>query len=354
MKKLNYMLLCLVTLYLAGMYRYLPLMLMAVLEIAFMAVSFIMSHYFCRNLSVKALRSSDSVQKAHPLLCGFRVQNEGKLPINRFRIRLLSGYGAKLGREKKYVYGGSECGEDILKFEIVGQYCGILHLNMNQLQVYDYLSLFSASKKSEEEVKIAVFPQERALSIELPSLCYQDSELRKELRPDCGADIHNEIRQLREYHMEDSRRYIHWNQSARMEQLVVKEFEKEADTGVSLGLDLQGIWKAKASEMDDFYELFSALIMGLLKKTAFIRVYWYHGERKCQAEVANAGQCRDVLLALYQAKEEICEEAELVCTLLEGCFTLDLNLGWYWNETLIFRFSREMLYDQIAYKTFVI
>ena len=35
MKKLNYMLLCLVTLYLAGMYRYLPLMLMAVLEIAF-------------------------------------------------------------------------------------------------------------------------------------------------------------------------------------------------------------------------------------------------------------------------------------------------------------------------------
>ena len=366
MKKLNYMILCLITFYLAGMYRYLPLMVLAVLEIAFLAVSYGLSHYFRRNLSVKAMRHSDSVQAMTSLSCGVEVHNTGKLPITRFRIRVLFGYGPGTGQEKKYIYSDSDRGEDILHYEIKGDFCGMMHLYMDRLQVYDYMSLFSASKKLREEVKIAVFPQERALHIELPSLCCQENELLRELVPAGGAEAHSEVRQLREYHVEDSKRYIHWNQSARMERLMVKEYEKESDIRVSLYLELDGIEKTDVERKSCFYELLSAMVLGLLKKAVVVSVLWYDGQNKClvRKEVSNGDQCKDVLFALYQMEWFVGNGTDKIHTdeiygverdLFGGCFKLDLELRWYWEEALIYQFSNEkILYDEISYKTFLV
>lgn len=366
MKKLNYILLCLITAYLAGMYRYLPLMALAVLEIAFLAVSYGLSRYFRRNLSVRAMRHSDSVQELTALPCGIEVHNRGKLPITRFRIKVLFGYGQGTKQERKYIYSDSECGEDVLRYEVMGKFCGMMYLHLERLQVYDYLSLFSASKKLREEVKIAVFPQERALHIELPSLCCQENELPKDLVLTGGIEAHNEVRQLREYHVEDSKRYIHWNQSARMEQLMVKEYEKESDARVSLYLDLDGIGKAEIGVKSSFYELLSAVVLGLLKKVAVVRVFWYDGQRKClvDKEISNVGQCRDVLFALYQTewssgdgmdKMHIDKIYGAEKDVLRECFKLDLELRWYWEESLIHQFSPDRLfYEEMAYKTFVV
>ena len=362
MKKLNYLFVCLVTLYVAGMYRYLPLMALAVLGLVFLAVSCGMSHYFRRNLSVRAMRHSDSVQVMTPLCCSVEVRNRGKLPINLFRIRVLSDYGPGTGQEKKYIYSDSECGEDMLIFELKGDFCGMMHLYMDRLQVYDYMSLFSASKKLREEVKIAVFPQERALHIELPSLCCQAYEYPREVVPADGAEAHSEVRQLREYHAEDSKRHIHWNQSARMERLMVKEYEKESDMRVSLHLELDGMGTAEVGRKSRFYELLSALVLGLLQKAAVVNVFWYDGQQKCPVgkEVSDGEQCRDVLSALYKMEEnpgnripdlEIYEPGKDLC----GYFKLDLELKWYWDDVLIYQFSSgKTLYDEIMYKTFVV
>ena len=336
MKKLNYMILCLITVYLAGMYRYFPLMVLAVLEIAFLAVSYGLSHYFRRNLSVQAMRHSDSVQAMAALSCGVEVHNAGKLPITRFRIRVLFGYGPGSEQEKKYIYSDSECGEDIFLFEVMGEFCGMMYLHMDRLQVYDYMSLFSASQKLREEVKIAVFPQERALHIELPSLCCQENELPRALVSAGGAEAHSEVRQLREYHVEDSKRYIHWNQSARMDRLMVKEYEKESDIRVSLYLELDEIGKTGVERKSSFYELLSAVVLGLLKKVAVVSVFWYDGQQKSpvRKEVSDGDQCKDVLLALYQMEWPAGNEVDKVpdnkiYEAKEICFADALN--WIWN-----------------------
>jgi uncharacterized protein (DUF58 family) len=359
MKKLGFILSCLFIWYLAGMYRYPPLMILAQLELIFFLVSFFLSRYFRSRLAVEVLRQSDTAEKGTQFTCIIRAYNRGKLPVSNFRIRLWYGYGQELRPEMRHVYGGSESGENLLRLELSGKYCGMIHLKMSRLRVYDYLNLFSASKKLNEEMWIAVFPQEKGLQLELPSLCYQESNLPQELRVGNGEETRNEIRQLREYRTGDSNRYIHWNQSARMGQLWVKEYEKETDYKVLLFLDLDGIWEAKISGRDHFYELLSALLLGLLRKSAAVRVCWYDGERKCfvNEEATNKSQCRDILLMLYRMGWKAWDpkdrqQAENYP--LKGTFKLDMKLCWYWNGTLIFQFDGEELDDQITYKQFVI
>lgn len=363
MKKLNYMLLCMITLYLAGMYRYLPLMALGVLEVVFLPVSYGLSRYFYRNLSVRPLRYCDSAQVTAALPCAVELQNGGKLPITHFRIRVLFGYGPGTKQDRKYIYGGSECGRDVLRYEVNGMFCGMMYLYMDRLQVYDYLSLFSASRKLKEEVKIAVFPQERALHIELPSLCCQENcrenEPAEKQAATGGAEVHNEVKQLREYQVGDSMRYIHWNQSARMDQLMVKEYEKEWDAMVLLYLDLSGMGKADAGPRSRFYELVSAMVLGLLKKAVMVKVFWYEGQQKCIREVSNVGQCREMLLALYQTVWPAGKKMEKSGIdkkgVFQGCFQLNLELKWYWEGSLIYQFSqKEELYDEITHKIFVI
>jgi len=359
MRKLFFILLCLFTCYLAGMYRYLPLMVLAQLELVFFVVSFFVACYFRKSLSMEVLRHSDSVEKSMQYICSVRMVNKGKLPVNSFRVRLVYGYGHEPRMALRHIYGGCECGENLLQFEISGQYCGMIHLKMNRLRVYDYLSLFSASVKLNEEIWIAVFPQEKALSIALASLCFQESNLPREQVVGQGEEAHNEIRQFREYRTGDSKRYIHWNQSARMGQLWVKEYERETDYRIRLFLRLENMGKTKASVLDCFYELLSAVLLGLLGKAAAVRVSWYDGGQKSfvHTEVADAKQCREILLMLYRTQWTEWDEEDrkaLTGELIQGAFELDLDLCWYWNGSLIFQFSEDELEDQIIHKSFVV
>lgn len=377
MRKFAFLLLCLLTFYLAGMYRYLTLAVLACLELALLPVLFLVSRYQKRHLSVEALQHGGAAVKGASCVCGVRVNNTGKLPVSSFGIRLECGYGREAKREVKHVYGGCERGETVLRFEISGRHCGLLYLRMNRLLVHDYLSLFSASKKLEEEVRIAVFPRERELDVELPSLCNRESRLLQEQITGQGQESRSEIRQLREYREEDSRRHIHWNQSAKTGQLWVKEYERETDGVVSLYLKLDGLEEASAHRRDCFYELLSALLLGLLKKNRAVRVGWHNGGRMCAEDVGNAAQCREILLALYHtlsaaegptggpsaAKRQSAEErqspAECMGRLSRESdwwdgFILNGELGWYWGDSLVFQFSEEELERQIERRTYVV
>lgn len=366
MRRFLFILLAVLTFYLAGVYRYLPLMVLSVMEVVYFVASFFLSLYFRKNLSIEALRHSDCVEKGGQLACGVRVINRGKLPVSRFGVRLRYRYGSNgkgiFRRKTKIIYGSCDRGESILHFEISGCCCGRMYLKMDDLYAYDYLSLFSVRRKVNEEIEVAVFPKERGLHIELPSFSYRENNRSQGLVAGQGVDAHSEIRQLREYRREDSNRYIHWNQSARTGLLVVKEYEKEQDFATELLLGVAGLGEARESETDAFYELVSALVLGLLKRAAAVRVHWYDGHRKCLADtgVVSEGQCRDMLLKLYridgQEAADAQEKAELERRFMAqgSAFRLGADLCWYWNETLIFRFSKEKIEEQIAWGNYVI
>lgn len=87
-----------------------------------------------------------------------------------------------------------------------------------------------------------------------------------------------EIRQLRKYMPGDLVKRIHWKQSARTDQLLVKEFQQEEEESVFLYLDFSGEKEADPKEMSAFYQILSGVLSGLLKKKRGVQVSWRTSE----------------------------------------------------------------------------
>lgn len=188
---------------------------------------------------------------------------------------------------------------------------------MEQLKVYDYLALFSASRK---------------------------------------------IRQLREYRPEDSWRHIHWNQSARTGRLWIKEYEEETNGMAVLGLEMQKEHRNSLSDMDCFYRLLSSMVLGFLQQSVRLCVYWFDSEKGCvrEMEIFSQEQHRELLLQLYQlsaAEEGGTQEKEMLLrrgALYGSFFLLDTGLGWYKNGKLFHQFSGENLEQEIEQRVFTL
>ena len=354
MKKLAFLILVLVTCYLAAMYRSLPLMALGLTELVLFIILFILSRYFRKKLNVSFPQQSESTEDGVNTVCRILVRNSGRLPVSRIALKLRVRYARGSKGKKKKIYGGSERGETNLEFQVCAEYCGLVRVQMDCLRAYDYLSLFSSKKKLKEEMWIAVFPKEQTLHIEIPMSWWDESRSSGDQTVSRPGDAYNEIRQIREYRTGDSNRYIHWNQSAKMDQLWIKEYEKETDSQVNVLADIKGVSNMSLSNVSAFYKLLSALVLGLLKEVAAVRVYWYQSNIRSfvSKNITNMDQCRDMLFALYQ--EELEKESSQTQEVTEETLSFDQNLikltltlALFEGNTLLHQFSSERLLQEI-------
>ena len=198
------------------------------------------------------------------------------------------------------------------------------------MKVYDYLALFSASRKIRQELTVAAFSNSQPM--------------RMEYRP------------------EDSWRHIHWNQSARTGRLWIKEYEEETNGMAVLGLEMQKEHRNSLSDMDCFYRLLSSMVLGFLQQSVRLCVYWFDSEKGCvrEMEIFSQEQHRELLLQLYQlsaAEEGGTQEKEMLLrrgALYGSFFLLDTGLGWYKNGKLFHQFSGENLEQEIEQRVFTL
>lgn len=361
MKKAVLLFLLAATFYIAGMYRYRPLMVLFFAELFIGGATYVQARYLKKNLLIEIPRKSDSAQKESILWCVITAKNKGRLPVSRFRLRLRFGYPQDGRSRTKMIYGGSDCGDYPLRFGMYAQYCGPVRFRMDHLKVYDYLTLFGAKKSFREEMTIAVFPVEKALRLELGGLSGRAGSVTYGNQTQRKGDNPGEIRQIREYRAGDSTRHIHWNQSAKTGRYWVKEYEKETDRQICLYVDIRGNDRIKRKKLSAFYELLSAFVIGALEQGACVRAYWQDGQnnRLMNLDVTDRGGCRDLLLSLYRLEDEgkkgqhARNEEKKALGISENCFRIDSDLNLYLNEILIRQFSvqnldREILQHVIA------
>ena len=349
MKKVLFFVLVLFTYYLASMYRSLPLMVLCVMELMLMALLLVQPRCLKKKLSLAFLKASESAEEGNGARCRIRVQNMNRLPVNRFKVSLRIRYPQDFLSVRKKIYGSAERGENNVEFEIHGKYCGLIHVRMHRLRVFDYLGLFSSGKPLTEEMKIAVFPKEQAFDIQsYASVLEQDSRQEK-WAVNRSGDAHDEIRQIREYRDGDSMRHIHWNQSAKTEELWIKEYERETDPLVSILIDSTGFSRASVMELSAFYKALFAVMLGLLRDGATVRVHWYHNGRGglTYQDSSDTEQCRDILLQLYLTDFSSAGElsmGEMVdCggRLYQEALRMTMDLSLFRGDTLVCQFSRE-------------
>lgn len=109
-----------------------------------------------------------------------------------------------------------------------------------QLSSGDPFGLFIATRQTEERsvptARLTVFP--RPFPIERLAVASDLSWTISGLEPTNAAGTSGDFLGTREYRPDDSVRAIHWPLSARMGELIVKEFERSASTDVHIFLDL--------------------------------------------------------------------------------------------------------------------
>lgn len=360
MKKIIFFLLMLFTFYWAGMYHSLPLMALCMAELLLFVILLLLPRVLRRQVSVTFPKQNETARANVETVCRVILHNKGKLPVGRVGLRLHVWYAQDSKGIEKKIYGGAAYGESSMEFGLCPAYCGLLQVRIDRLRVYDYLSLFSSAKKTKEDMNVAIFPGEQALRITLSKFGWDQSGAPEEQTVSRPGDSYNEIRQIREYRIGDPGRHIHRNLSAKTDQLWVKEYEKDTDLQADILLDLTGLSEASTPEKSAFYQLLSALVLGLLKEMTMVRVHWHvsDGESSVHTNISNEEQCWELLLSLYQADflqdEEPAEASEKAEAFGKSVFRLTTDLSLFAGDTLLHRFSAEKLEQEIQEKGFVI
>lgn len=362
MKKVIFLFFMVITCYVAGMYRSMSLLVFALLECFLFIAMFFMPYYLKRVLTVRFLSAVDSAQKGIAQTCKICVRNKGLIAAGQFQIRMKFGYrySRKMSRIKLFGAAGGH-GESELSFQVNTPYCGLMELELEKIKLYDYLSLFSAGKRQKSHMQLVILPQENPLFIE-----YYCPEWRKEnpYQEDWIQTVGNEqreIRQLREYQQGDDIRRIHWKQSARMQELWIKEYEKETDSVTDFFLELAKD-TVSVEEMDVFYEVVSSILLGLLRCVNRVRVHWFQKETDEEfcMEIKTLEEYKEVLLQLYQFDLMLADtdgEKQLFLKFREKgqeAFCLNRSLEWYYNENLITIFSEQELIQEEKQKIYVV
>lgn len=112
---------------------------------------------------------------------------------------------------------------------------GIYALNSFQVKTGDPFGLFQLSKTLAAEKEIRVYPQVKPLSVMFPQARRHFGSLRA-----VGSQLENysQYSDLREWRKGDSRKKIHWKQSARQDRLLVKNYEQKGDVKINILLDM--------------------------------------------------------------------------------------------------------------------
>lgn len=146
-----------------------------------------------------------------------------------------------------------------------------------------------------------------------------------------------EIWQIRDYATGDSMRHIHWNQSARMETLLVREYETEE--GKSCFLFLTNRRKIEVSEegMDAFYRVLWALAKRVLSAADTLEVLWNCTEPQeaRRTAVSEESELAEMMRLLYESGKEPflrCTDRQMQEMSMAPQFYLDYDLTLYDEE----------------------
>ncbi len=363
MKKITALAIMAVTWYFAGVYRQKPMMVMLVMEIAIIIIMLFLTYFLKRKVFIKFKKTTQSVKKNSETLCSIEVNNKNKLPVNRLGTKMHFNYfGDKKTLIKKNLYGGVDSKKrDTLEFGISAPYCGIIKANINKLIVYDYFSMFSSSKKTKESMDIVVLPVEKPMKIQISTSSQYAGDNNSNIFFEKNNDDCHEIKQIREYRDSDSNRFIHWNYSAKTEELWVKEYEQE--NGFRFGIFLDTSYNStnksiKAEELDAFYETTSSIILGLLENNVIVTVYWYDNKHKSikNAYVTSSEECMHMLSDFYNSEVVYSVDEKFIQLMSSTDFQMkiNLNLEWYFNNRSIYTFSKTMFNEEISQKVFIL
>lgn len=226
------------------------------------------------------------------------IVNKSCLPAPEIEVELscsdLYSGGRKVLRGKAMADSG---GRAVLVFHLTSAYCGILSFGIEKIRVSDYFGIFHREgmyQKRKKELPVLPDKNTEQLSLDI-----------KELEGQKMGEDWQDNYEIRPFMQGDTIHRIHWKMSARIGDMLVREYEQEIEKRTLILLDLQNDEPTLEREKwDKFIEKTAALSEWLLMQGETHDVCWYEKETAdfIKMNVGREEQLLYMLSALLRAR----------------------------------------------------
>lgn len=280
-KRILYVLLCAVTVYLGILYYSSTLLGLAALEVLLPVVSALLLWAAARNMQIKVYLPIGVTEKGQSVNGGIEIQTKRGIPIPGIQAKMIVRNQFYLQEEQIILRGMAEGkSRTRLTAALSGEHCGPILLEIREVQMYDIFRLFSRTIPVTGREVLAILPEYYMADITLRENIKDflaDSEEYDKNKP---GDDPSEIFQIREYRSGDRMQSIHWKLSARTDDLMVKEYSLPTGTPVVLFLDMRYQPGENYGFLDEFIEAGLAISQGLLEAGCEHYVVWFDRKRQ--------------------------------------------------------------------------
>lgn len=279
--KLYYVLACVVTFFLAASHRSEFLWFLLGLEVMLGICLFLQVCRMGKRVSARLRLPRTAGQKGEKWQVEVIFKNRGYLPVPEAVVVLecvdldtggCSRFHASVMLEEK--------SEAVLSFSLQALHCGVVGLHVIQIKVRDYVGIFQARGRIEKgSAEFSVLPQwKKEGAQEMPEAWQYAGEGGEAPVQQQGEEV-GEVRDIRTFHQGDTLHRIHWKMSAKMDELLVRNFNEEKECTTLLLLELQRQEaRITREEWDFFLETVASLSFQLLTETRGQYVAWYDVE----------------------------------------------------------------------------
>lgn len=277
--KVCYALACLMTFFLAASHSSEFLWFLLGMEGMLGIYLFWQAHHMGKRVSAGLVLPKAAGTKGEAWQVEVRCRNQGNLPVPQAVIELecrdqdtggYSRFRASVMLEEK--------GAAVLQFSLQALHCGVAGLRIRQVKVRDYVGIFQANGRIDQRsAEFSVLPQWRKEETrEAPEAWQYAGEGEKASARRQGEDT-GEVRDIRAFREGDTLHRIHWKMSAKLDELMVRDFNQDTDCVTLLLIDLKRQEdKLTREEWDFFLETVATLSFRLLTEMRGQYVAWYN------------------------------------------------------------------------------
>lgn len=245
-------------------------------EILLFAVMFVQARFLGKQIQAQLLVPEPFATKKEEMRAVVKLHNPGWMPMPEIRVTV--SCEDRFAKKTTMLHGSAMLdgrGEAELVFRITSDYCGAIAFCLEEVSVWDYLGIFGHCVKRTGQVQeVSVIP---GMSKEgkLPRTGRQSLESED---ADAGGnqagDDPSEIYDIREFRQGDTIHRIHWNMSAKMDEMLVRDFGDLKEQMTLLLLDLQSEAELSREEWERFLERVAQVSGQFLKMGCAHSVIW--------------------------------------------------------------------------------
>lgn len=271
----NYLLVMVITIYIAFMYESTAMMLLFYVEAALFAVAFFSLVFRCFKIRGHIEVPVGIAERDRESLVKLTLSNRCLLPVNRLQA-LVVVKDVMRGRKRRYrmtlpaVPKGESEYIRAVSFSGTGNY----EIYLRSLKIYDISGIFSWSIPVKKQGAVQVMPELHDVPVKLTQATknfYGEADVYDEKQP--GHDK-SELFQVREYRPGDRLQNVHWKLTAKQDELIVKEYSLPKSCPVILFLSYR---PGRKKQQLYFLETVASLSFSIMDAGCPHYVVWYDG-----------------------------------------------------------------------------